>query len=665
MPELTEFFGIPQPWGPILIYSIMGAASLVMLVRFYLEARLWWKVGRPERRWDHPFRRIWKVVEVAIAQVRVLSQRYPGIMHVALAWSFFVFFAATTLSAINGHIFRFIKGEIYLIFKLTLDVFTLFFLVGAGMAAYRRFIQRPPRLTLAPKFTFSLVLLTFIVLNGWVVESLRLAIQRPPWAWWTPMGWSLAQLWLATGASDLTLLNWHLYAHTVHWAVVAFFLVTLPVGTMLHVLTSPFNVFFSRLDRPVGALPPLPMNNGSEPIFADRVNHLTWKQLLDGDTCTECGRCQDACPAHSSGTPLSPKKVILAVRDAFHEERAAILAGRPEARALVGDRITDEMLWSCTTCGACVAECPVLIEHLDTIVAMRRYLVNEGRVDEMLQSALDNLGRYGNSFGQSERMRARWALALEPKIKDARREPVEYLWFVGDYASYNPLLAEITRKTAEVFQRAGLDFGILYESERNAGNDARRAGEEGLFELLVEKNSMAFAKASFKAIVTTDPHSYNTLKNEYPPEALDGRPVLHYTELLDQLITSGRLTFSQKLGQTVTYQDPCFLGRYNGVYDAPRRVLEAAGCRVVEMPRNREHSFCCGAGGGRIWMQEGEVHERPSENRVREAAGLDGVRSLVVACPKDVAMFKDAVKTTSLEKRLAVTDLIEVVHAAL
>lgn len=392
---------------------------------------------------------------------------------------------------------------------------------------------------------------------------------------------------------------------------------------------------------------------------------LTWKQLLDGDTCTECGRCQDACPAYSSGTPLSPKKVILAVRDAFHEERAAILAGRPEARALVGDRITDEMLWSCTTCGACVAECPVLIEHVDTIIAMRRYLVNEGRVDEMLQSALDNLGRYGNSFGQSERMRARWALPLEPKIKDARREPVEYLWFVGDYASYNPLLAEITRKTAEVFQRAGLDFGILYEGERNAGNDARRAGEEGLFEMLVEKNTMAFAKASFKAIVTTDPHSYNTLKNEYPPEALDGRPVLHYTELLDRLITSGKLTFSQKLGQTVTYQDPCYLGRYNGVYDAPRRVLEAAGCRLVEMPRSRERSFCCGAGGGRIWMQEGEVSERPSENRVREAAGLDGVRSLIVACPKDVAMFKDAVKTTSLEEHLAVTDLIEVVHAAL
>nr|MBC8255553.1 (Fe-S)-binding protein [Ardenticatenia bacterium] len=332
---------------------------------------------------------------------------------------------------------------------------------------------------------------------------------------------------------------------------------------------------------------------------------------------------------------------------------------------LVGDAITDAVLWSCTTCGACVRECPLLIEHVDAIVDMRRYLVDEGQMDAMLQEALANLGRYGNSFGQSERARAKWSQPIKPKIKDARKEEVEYLWFVGDYASYSTSLTDITRKTAEVFEKAGLDFGIMYDAERNAGNDLRRVGEEGLFEMLREKNSMALSKSKFQAIVTTDPHSYNTLKHEYPDDVINGRPVLHYTELLDQLIASGRLTFSKQLDHKVTYHDPCYLGRYNGVYDAPRRVIRATGCELVEMPRHGDRAFCCGAGGGRIWMDEGEIQERPSEVRIIEAADLNGVQAFIVACPKDISMYQDAVKTTGHEDRLAVKDLIELVHEAL
>jgi Fe-S oxidoreductase len=293
---------------------------------------------------------------------------------------------------------------------------------------------------------------------------------------------------------------------------------------------------------------------------------------------------------------------------------------------------------------------------------MRRYLVSEGRMDAQLQEALAKLGRYGNSFGQSERNRAKWAATVQQKIKDARKEPVEYLWFVGDYASYSPSVVDITRQTAQVFQRAGLDFGILYEGERNSGNDVRRVGEEGLYEMLVEKNVAAMGKANFKTIITTDPHTYNTLKNEYPPHA--SRPTLHYAELLDQLIASGKLKFSKKLDYTVTYHDPCYLGRYNGVYDAPRRVIAATGCKLVEMPRHGDRALCCGAGGGRIWMEEGAVKERPSESRIREATALDGVSVFVAACPKDITMFRDAVKTTGSEARLVVKDLIELVNEA-
>jgi Fe-S oxidoreductase len=219
--------------------------------------------------------------------------------------------------------------------------------------------------------------------------------------------------------------------------------------------------------------------------------------------------------------------------------------------------------------------------------------------------------------------------------------------------------------TAEVFQSAGLDFGIMYDGEQNAGNDVRRAGEEGLFEMLVEKNAATLAKCDYQTIVTTDPHTYNTLKHEYPAEINGGRSILHYSELLDQLITSGQLKFNKKLDYKVTYHDPCYLARYNGVYDAPRRVIEATGCELLEMPRHRERTFCCGAGGGRIWMEEGEVEERPSESRIREASDLDGVTAFVVACPKDVTMYKDAVKTAGQEDRLVVKDLIELVREAL
>jgi Fe-S oxidoreductase/nitrate reductase gamma subunit len=664
MPERPEFWGIPQPLGPILVYTLVGLAAVYLLVRVFLAARLWWQVGRHERRWDRLPERFWRVVKYAIAQLRVLAQTYPGVMHVAIAWTFFLFFLATAMGTINGHFIRFLRGDVFLVYKFVLDVATLVFLVGIGMAAYRRFVQRPERLTLEPRFAVSLGLLTFIVLLGPFIESFRLAITRPAWGWSSPLGWALAQIWIAAAVSTPALHTLHQIFYSLHVLAVIGLFITIPTSTLLHIFTAPAAVFFARLDHPAGQLVPQAQTSQGEPVFASDIRGLTWKQLLDADACTECGRCQEVCPAHLSGLALSPKQVMLSVRAALHNGTGKLRDTKPATLALIGDRIKDEALWACTTCRACMQECPIFIEHIDTIVDMRRYLINEGRMDARLQDALGNLGRYGNSFGQSERARARWMQPLGVKIKDARKEPVEYLWFVGDYASYSPALSEITRITATVFHKAGLDFGILYEGERNAGNDVRRAGEEGLFEILVEKNAAVLRKCDFKAIITTDPHSYNTLKNEYPGDALGGRPVLHYSMLLDELIASGQLKLSNKLGYRVTYHDPCYLGRYNGVYDAPRRVIAATGCRLVEMPRHADRALCCSAGGGRIWMEEGPVKERPSEIRMREAAALGGVSVCAVACPKDVTMFRDAVKTTQLEARLAVKDLIELVSEA-
>jgi Fe-S oxidoreductase len=657
MPERINYWGIPHTWGApeLYVYTIMFLAAAIMFFRFYRRASLWWRVGRPEARWDKLHLRLWRVIQYAIAQTRVLRQRYPGLMHAALAWSFFVFFLGTALATIHDHFYEFLYGNALIAYKFTLDIFTIIFIIGAAMAIYRRYVQKPEGLTLDAGFTWTLSLIVIIVLGGLITESLRLAVERPLWSTWSPAGWSLAQIWLATGATEKILTNWHLGVWIFHLLTVALTLITLPVGTLLHALTAPLNIFFSKLDHPMGALTPTAITDDGEPIFASKPSDLTWKQLLDGDACTECGRCQDSCPAYGAGMPLSPKQVILSLRDSLHHN-----GGKS---SLVSEAIPEDVLWSCTTCGACVHECPVLIEHIDTIVDLRRYMVIEGMIDTELQGALTNLGRYGNSFGKSERMRAKWTKGIEPKIKDAGKEAVEYLWFVGDYASYSPTLTEVTKETAEIFQKIGLDFGIMYKGENHAGNDVRRVGEEGLFEMLVEKNIKAMNRCDYQTIVTTDPHTYNTLKNEYP--ANGGQPVLHYSELLDQLITSGKLKFTKKLGYKVTYHDPCYLGRYNGIYDAPRRVIEATGCEIVEMPRNKDCALCCGAGGGRIWMEEGEIEERPSESRIREAVDLEGVTDFIVACPKDITMYSDAVKTVGAEENMMVKDLIELVYEAL
>ena len=669
MPERVDYWGIPSSWRPdVIVYTLMFLAAIILLVRFYQQGSLWWRVGRSEIRWNKIHLRIQRLITYAIVQIRVLRQRYPGIMHIGLAWGFFVFFLGTALATIDSHFIKFLDGNPYLIYKFVLDIFTIFFLLGAILAAYRRFIEKPARLTLQTRFSLSLVLIVVIVLAGLTTESLRLAVEKPAWALWSPVAWVLSQLWIASGATAQALTNWHNGLWGFHLFIAAVTVATLPMGTLWHTLTGPLNTFFSQLDRPTGQLKPVAESVQGEPIYVNSLQNLTWKQLLDSDACTECGRCQDACPAHAAGMVLTPKQFILSIRQALHRDGPSIARskngdGGGSTKQLVGEEISPEVLWSCTTCGACVQECPVLIEHVETIVDMRRHLVIEGQMDGMLQDALANLGRYGNSFGQSERMRAKWTQSIQPKIMDARREAVEYCWFLGDYASYSASLTEITQTTADVFQKIGLDFGILYESERNAGNDVRRVGEEGLFEMLSEKNMAVFGKSKFQTIITTDPHSYNTLKNEYPA---DGKyPVLHYTELLDQLIASGKLKFSKKLGYKVTYHDPCYLGRYNGVFDPPRRVIQATGCELIEMPRNRSRSFCCGAGGGRIWMEEGTIKERPSEARIHEAIGLEGVQYFVVACPKDITMYRDAVKTTGQENRIVVKDIIELVQEAL
>ncbi len=659
MPIRETFWNIPH-WAEIAQY-VLALLTAIVFIYGIVRRVLRWRKGKPEKRPGNFWARIWSLVTQVLGQRRTLDELYPGIMHFAIFWGMLVLAVGTALATIDWDVthlffgFQILKGWVYIIFELALDVLGLLVIVGLGMAIYRRYITRPSRLqnfpvkTLANDDTYVLVMLSFISISGYLTEGLRLAVTQPDWAPWSPIGYAIAAAFLSLG--DPTNETLHLVIWGLHILTAFGILVSLPFTKLFHIFSVPVNIYFRSM-KPAGALPPA---NLEGEMGVKEWKQFTWKQLLDFESCTRCGRCQDVCPAYASAQILSPRNMMVKLDAHMWDKNDG---------SLHDNVITADELWACTTCRACMQVCPAFIEHVPTFVDMRRHLVDQGKMDQMLQDALANLGRYGNSFGHSDRMRAKWTMGLQPPVKDARREPVEYLWFVGDYASYSATLTEVTQKTARVFQQIGLNFGILFESERNAGNDVRRVGEEGLFEMLADKNSQVLAKCKFQTIITTDPHTYNTLKNEYHWNG--NRPtILHYAELLDQLIGSGQLKFNKKLGYKVTYHDPCYLGRYNDIYDAPRRVIKATGCELVEMPRNKERAYCCGAGGGRIWMEEKEMKERPSEARIREATSLDGVQAFIVACPKDVTMYRDAVKTTGKEDTLVVKDLIDLVQEAL
>lgn len=661
-----------ESFKSIVVLAALLAAGSIFGWRVY--QLLWVNLRRGQS--SGPFGSWWnRVKAVAVyvaAQLRLFRLFVPGTAHFFIFWGF-VILSLTIFQAIVEGLVAFhdphyvlpVIGEWGLL-ALLQDLFAVFVMVAVLAGLYTRLIIDPERYKGSHKSQGTMVLLFIftIMISLLVINGGRINLGQDVVPDWRPISKGVGQVFDGLNADGQEVVIE--VAYWIHLGVVLVFLTELPGGKHFHVVTSVPAVFLRNLEPP-GRLPPALESNGD--IGVSVVDQFRWRQMLDFYTCTECGRCQDVCPAYTSGMELSPKALMMSLRDNLiargQARRVPSSNGKMLDRALVGEVIPDQQLWACTTCYACDQECPLFIEHVTPIVDMRRHLVMEARMDDILQDALANLGRYGNSFGQSERGRVKWTRPLEKKVKDARKEPVEYLWFVGDYASYSASLTDVTRMTAEVFEKAGLDFGIMYDGERNAGNDVRRVGEEGLFEMLTEKNMAALAKCDFKTIITTDPHSYNTLKHEYAHNGASGWAVLHYSELLDHLLDSGKLKLSKKLGHRVTYHDPCYLGRYNGIYDAPRRVIEATGCTLVEMPRSRDRALCCGAGGGRIWMDEGEVKERSSETRIREAAEIDAVAYFVVTCPKDITMYRDAVKTTGHEDRIVVKDLIELVYEAL
>ncbi len=681
-------------WAEPLAYILGAVAAFICAYGVYCHIRKW-KAGRGEAIPIFTGERLKSFIKFALFQGRLVCDKYALLMHLGIFFGMFVLFLGTALATIDqdvAHLLfntQILKGSFYLGYKLFLDLFGIALIIGLLLAFYRRYVLKPERLKnlVYPTFPldsfYLLAILLFIAISGFFVEAIRLAATKPPWSVYSPVGNFISGLFVSLEPRTLSAL--HFYIWSLHGVAALTFIALIPFSKAFHLFSSAANIYLRNLG-PVGEL------IATNPEGTSKLTDFTWRQLLQFDACTWCGRCQEICPAYISGSKLSPKNVIMKLGEQLsnfkpqkaskngnqHNSTAAIAtdnkredAPRLEVKPLQETVFETAELWACTTCRACEEVCPVFIEHPRAIIDMRRYLVGQGIMDKTLQDALNSLNRYGNSFGKSDRMRAKWTQGLQIKIKDARKEPVECVWFLGDYASFDPRLTTITQLSAKILATCGVDYGILYEGERNSGNDVRRIGEEGLFEVLKDKNHEAFSKVQWKngnrLILTTDPHSYNTLKNEYKL-GTDGKNVVvkHYTEFFFELIRSGKLTFKKKLSGKVTYHDPCYLGRYNGVYEEPRQVITALGLELVEMPRNRSRSHCCGAGGGRMWMEDtDEIKERPAENRVKEAASLAGVGTIVVACPKDLAMFKDAVKTTGNEGRVVVKDIAELVAEAM
>ncbi|MFB6152318.1 MAG: heterodisulfide reductase-related iron-sulfur binding cluster [Haloarculaceae archaeon] len=693
------FWGI-GPVGKAAFYYLAAVALAVFLLGTYDRVRRYTR-GREDpqdRLADFPGR-------VARATATVLSNAslrdrdvLAGVAHALVLWGFLTLVVATTILGIDLDVYRplvgdsFFVGDFYLSYSLVVDAMGLLFVVGLGVLLWRRYAARDGagarvwgRHTSAEDdlFVWALFLLG---VGGYLTEGLRILGQGyPDFETVSFVGWGVALGLDGAGLTPALAEAVYPAAWWAHAVLALAFVAAVPLGKPFHMLSSFANVVAA--DEDAGRrLPGMPAD--VDATSAASADDFTWKELLDQDACTKCGRCSDVCPAKEAGRPLDPRDVILDLK-ADRESRdggagdGAVADGEVPIVADGGESAIDaETMESCLSCMACMDACPVDIEHLTSFTRMNRQLVDQGDVDRNLQDVFQGVMQQGNTFGESARRRADWTDDLDFEVADARETSVEYLWYVGDYPSYDDRNRRVARALARLFERAGVEYGILYEEEVYDGNDVRRLGEELLFVDQAATLVDSFADCEFERILCTDPHSFNTFANEYPEvdfasfaddpmmavpdEPWDGAPVFHWTQVVADLVDDGRLGLrGDELDYTVTFHDPCHLGRYNGEYEAPRELVRATGCDLVEMPRNRNEGFCCGGGGGGLWLEFDE-DPRPSEERLREAVEdtPKPVEKFVVACPMCTTMFEDGRKTAGFEDDLEVVDVAELLVEA-
>ncbi|GGO03340.1 (Fe-S)-binding protein [Haloarcula pellucida] len=672
------------PVGKVLFYYLAALSILVFLYGVY------GRVSRYARGSEDPFDRVDNLPDRVFTAARLaLSNRkqldrdtVAGVMHAFVVWGFLTLLIGTTILGIDMDLYRpltgdsFFVGRFYLSYSFVMDAMGLLFVVGVGVALWRRYGRRMERLHdrhTSREDDLFLGALFVLGVGGYLTEGVRIlgtsTVRDVSFETVSFVGWFVRDVLLLAGMTPEMAAGAYPFVWWSHSLVALWFVAWIPYAKPFHMLSS-FGNLVARDEKAGVRLPGVPADAAPEDIGPSEIDDFSWKQLLDHDACTKCGRCSSVCPAKEAGRPLDPRNVILDLKR-YREDRDAGGEDVPIVADGGTSVIDAHTMESCMSCMACMDACPVDIEHVTQFTEMNRRLTESGEMDEHVQDAMMNVFQHGNTFGDPERKRPDWTDDLDFDVPDARDQSVEYLWYVGDYPSYDERNQQVAKALARVFEAAGVEYGILYEAEQTDGNDVRRVGEEGLYEMLVEDNAAAIGDCEFESIVTTDPHSYNTFTNEYPEfEACewDESDVFHYTQVVADLAESGSLGLrGDELDYTVTYHDPCHLGRYNDVFEAPRDLVDATGCDRYEMPRNRADSFCCGGGGGGLWM-DFEEETKPSEERLREAledtdAG-ERVEKFVVACPMCMTMYEDGRKTGGYEDDIEIVGLTELLAEA-
>ena len=626
---------------------------------------------KKDDRFDNVGERLKSVWTIAFAQSKLLRDPVAGILHFLIFWGFVLFIVAVIETIIQGFYTPFnleFLGGFYSIISIVHEVFAVLVILSVIYSLYRRFIIKVPRLEVDKSgkidaaFILLMIMFVCITMLGQYASGIAMNGFTTGEHEIRPVSAALSSIMFTDGSSAPFFYEFFWWAHIL---IIFAFLNFLPYSKHLHVLSSIPNVYFANLEPDRNTLKKLNLEDESAEQFGNSdIEHFSWKQLLDGYSCTECGRCTDVCPANIVGKTLSPRKIIVDIRKRTEEKAPLLASGKNDdgifGKTLVHDYISDKELWQCTTCMACVQECPVMIEHIDSIVDMRRYLVlSESQFPSNLNNVFKSLETNFTPWAFNPADRAEWAEGLNIKTL-AEDKNTEYLFWVGCAGSFDDRYKKVSRAFASLMQKAGVDFRILGTEEKCNGDTARRLGNEYLAQMMMLENVETLNNYGVKKIVTACPHCYHSLKNEYKQFGGDFE-VKHHTELINELIEDEKIKLNGTAETNkVTYHDSCYLGRYNDVYNPPRKALnKIASVDLVEMERNKSRGYCCGAGGGRMFLED-EEGGRINEERTREAIETNA-STIASACPFCMTMMTDGIKYFEKTEKISVKDIAEIV----
>jgi Fe-S oxidoreductase len=690
-PVIETYWGIP---GYVIFWVLFAIAVGLFAQRAYFLFRLM-RLGKPENRFDRIGERIKTMLVEVVPQwcsLKTVTQKdLSGIGHALLFWGFSLFLISYIIFiglAGGFGLSPLIEGTPFeTVYSSILDIAAVWVIIVLIWAAIRRYVVRPERLQISAEAAIILIVVFSLMGLHFCIEGFGFAGSGniPDWP---PVGGAFAHFLSDTGISKSTLIGVYQGAWWLHYALILGFMVYIPRSKHLHVLASLVNAFFKPLGPKV-VLEPIPLEaleapEGSATFGVSKIQDFKWKDLLDLYACAVCGRCHVNCPAQLTGKTLSPREVIHNLKEHLLEAGPGLLANKAEVsseiqaetpaqispqtptKSMIGDVVTEEEIWACTTCGACQEVCPVNIEHIRKIIDLRRNLVMaRSKMPESAQLMLRNMQQRGHPWAgiQSMRLRGDWTSDQELKIL-AEGDNANTLFWVGCTGALVERNVNATLSMTRVLKAAGVDFAVLGDAETCCGDPARRAGYEFQFQMMAEQNIEIFKSYNIKEIITTCPHCYNTIKHEYPRYGGDFK-VVHYTELLADLIGQGKLKLTNKLNSRLTYHDPCYLGRYNSVYLEPRRILQAIPkAKLEEMERSKDTGFCCGGGGGLMWIEEQPGTTKINQMRLEDALKT-GAETVVTACPYCLQMFEDSIDHKGVKDSLKARDLVELVEAAL